>query len=106
MQGNEEVRVVLVGNVSPGIQRYEDVFVPGVNHFYVGIGILDHLAEGKGYVKHHELFRELSVEGYGARVVAPVPRVYDHCPERNSCFLRSRRQACRQHCSRNRQNAQ
>ena len=77
MDGDEEVCLVLVGNVSTCMQGDEDVCLAGIDDLDVGAVLFYQSSEGQCHVEVDGLlFGECS---YGSRVMTAVTGIDDQC---------------------------
>ena len=77
MDGDEQVGLCLVGNISTLVQRDEDIAFSGIDYIHVGQVLFDIAAEGEGDVQVDVfLFRE-GTEGTG--IMPAVSRINNKC---------------------------
>ena len=77
VDGDEQVCLCLVGNVSTLVQRNEDITSAGVDYIHVWQVLLDISAEGKSNVQVDVLLFRESTEGTG--VMSAMPGINNKC---------------------------
>ena len=76
MEGDEQVGVVVVGDLRAAVQLDEHVRLAGVDDLHVGAVFRNELADTKGDIQVHILL--LQGQAYAAGVVAAMSRVNHH----------------------------
>ena len=68
MDGDEEVGLVLVGNLRPSVEFHEGIGLTGIDDLHVGTVLFDHLSEGQGISQCQCLLLHLTLaDGTGVK---------------------------------------
>ena len=61
MDGDEEVGLILVGNLCPSIKFHEGIGLTGIDDLHVRTILLDHISEGQSIPQRQVLFLHLTL---------------------------------------------
>ena len=78
MDGDEEVGLVLVGDLRPTVEFHEGIGLAGIDDLHVRTILLDHLSEGQGIPQRQVLFLHLTLTD-GTRIKAAMSGIDHQC---------------------------
>ena len=78
MDGDEEIGLVLVGNLCPSVEFHEGIGLTGIDDLHVGTVLLDHLSEGQGIPQRQILLFHLTLTD-GTCVKAAMSGIDHQC---------------------------
>ena len=78
MDGDEQVGLVLVGNLSTTVEFYKRISLPGVDHLHVGTVLFHHSSEGKGIPQCQVFLLHLCLSD-GTRITTAMTGVDHEC---------------------------
>ena len=77
MDGNEEVRLVLVGYLCPAVQLHEPVGLAGIDHLHVRAVLLHQLSEGQCHSQRECLLADLTA--HSTCISSTMAGIDDEC---------------------------